>query len=642
MNTKAAMNKIETFPKTVEIQTPKNSPSFSSLQRTLYEDFDRIPLEKLRQIPLPLDGKDKPKTKSQLVMAFSDFFASLSLNTFESWLRCFPPLSQEILRDAALFGYAVLEAYKAKSDRPLLEKDRLYSSWDIKLEAGLKLGFLWTVINIDKAVAGLPAILREVIRPWFAGPPEASLSGCAIDENAGDVYNNAGIVYNNALEVADSFPLLCEALPAALTAALSEERGPDDAAIKLKPFPKRQLAALRSQCGFKPFPQVYDKAPDALDLAARFTLCMTAMKPRRPGDGQDGIKRLVQTFFGIGEKTAAGGQEASPYQLDYLEIAVLTAHFKKKSVGWGHYRKPPPSRGIFRKILTWIAQDERWFSTERLARYIQINETEFNFIPARMEDRLSIKAASLVVEGVEYHCDWDEKDIWPFTSLRCDLLVRPLLNAYCYLFAALGLLEITQKTPPEPVTAGSNKTKPFSLYDALDAVRITGLGRWCLGLTETRPGRIQEQYEAMADKELLLVTVRGSSFERSLYLDAIGNKLGEDRWRISPRSFVSGCADIQDIEERISRFKRLIDPHPAPHWEALFSQALDRADFLRRNLVPAAVYYLGDQRGLTEELLNDPALESCAMRAEGRLLVVPDKHKKKFCDLLANHGVMYP
>ena len=635
------MNKAETFSKTVEIQTPKASLSFASLQHSLYEDFDKMPLEKLRQIPLPLDGKDKPKNKSQCVMALSNFFASLSLNTFESWLCCFPPLSQEILRDAALFGYAVLDAYKAKSDKPLLEKDRLYYSWDIKLEAGLKLGFLWTVINIDKAVAGLTTALREVIRPWFAGPPEASLSGCAIDEAIGLAGGKAdGLVYNNALEVAGSFPLLCEALPAALTAALSEERDPDDTVIKLKPFPKRQLAALRSQCGFKPFPPVYDKAPDALDLAARFTLCTTAMKPQRPGDGQDGIKGLVQTFFGIGE-TPKGGKEASLYQLDYLEIYVLTAHFKKKSIGWGHYRKPPPSRGIFRRILTWIAQDGRWFSTERLARYIQINETEFNFIPPRMEDRLFIQAASLVVEGIEYHCDWSGKDIWPFTSFRRDLLVRPLFNAYCYLFAALGLLEITQKTPPEPVTAGPNKTKPFSLYDALDAVRITELGRWCLDLTETRPGRIQEQYEAIADKELLLVTVQGSSFERSLYLDAIGSKLGDDRWRISPRSFVSGCADIQDIEERISKFKRLIDPHPASHWEALFSQARDRADFLNRNIVPAAVYYLGDQRSLTEELLNDPALASCAMRAEGRLLVVPDKHKKKFYDLLANHGVMY-
>jgi hypothetical protein len=68
---------------------------------------------------------------------------------------------------------------------------------------------------------------------------------------------------------------------------------------------------------------------------------------------------------------------------------------------------------------------------------------------------------------------------------------------------------------------------------------------------------------------------------------------------------------------------------------------MDRPGLLNQRAVPATVYYLGDKRSLAEELLNDPALASCAMRAEGQLLVVPDKHKKKFHDLLANHGIMY-
>jgi hypothetical protein len=58
------------------------------------------------------------------------------------------------------------------------------------------------------------------------------------------------------------------------------------------------------------------------------------------------------------------------------------------------------------------------------------------------------------------------------------------------------------------------------------------------------------------------LTVQGSSLERTVYLDRIGRKLGPDRWRISPDSFIAGCADKKQIEERTHKFKALIDPSP--------------------------------------------------------------------------------
>jgi hypothetical protein len=526
----------------------------------------------------------------------------------------------------------IIEKYKAEAGKALVIKEKSYS-WIIKLEPWLNLDFLWTSRDFDIVSVGMPAALREALRPWFAPPPEALLDGCVLD--------TTGVVFNNALEISGSLPLLCEALPAALAETLEE---PDkeytyERYHNLRPFNKKQLNALRGRCGFKQFPPVYEKTPDPLDLAARFILCMTGLKPQRPEDGQDGLKKLVEEFFVL-NKDKKDLDDNDSYKWNYFEIHVLTAHLRKKSLSWGHYRGPPPSRQIFLKILTMIAKDGRWFSPLSLARYVLINERLFNFILPQLEDRLSIRALSVVIDGVTFKYDYGETGFSPLAAFRFDLLLRPLFNAYCYLFAALGLLEITQKKAPEPVTATGGKTKPISPYDALEAVRITDLGRWCLGLSEEQPGRLQEQYEAIADNELLLVTVRGFSFERTLYLDSIGEKLGEDRWRISPRSFISGCTGKPEIEERINKFRRLIDKNPAPHWEALFSNVLERSGFQNR-IVPAAAYYMGGSRDLFEELLNDPALSSCAMRAEGGMLLVPDKLKKKFIDLLSDHGVVY-
>ncbi|GHU02974.1 hypothetical protein FACS1894147_06120 [Spirochaetia bacterium] len=632
---------IETYPKSVETQTPETIDEVSVRQRALLEGLEFLPIDVLRSIPLPdMDEKnEKDKPKNKLLQDLSSFYAFSSEEQLDVWLSWFPPLSQKILRDISQFYCVIIDKYKKEADKPLVIKENSVYSWNTRLEHWLNLDFLWVSKTLDIVSIGMPAVLREALRPWFVPAPEASLEGCVIEDNA-------GVVFSNALEVSGSLPLLCEALPAALSETVKEgDKEPSrERGFNLRPFNKKQLDALRGRCGFKQFPAVYgngyyEKTPDSLDLASRFILCMTGLKPERPEDGQDGLKKLIEEFFAIDKSKKDLNDPVSP-KWNYFEMNVLTAHLKKRTLPPGHYRGPPPSRQVFLKILTMIAGDGRWFSTASLARYILINEYLFNFVHPQSENRLYIKAGSLALDGVVYKCAKGETDLFPLASLRFDLLLRPLFNAYCYLLAALGLLELTQKNPPEPVTNALKKTRPISPYDALDAVRVTNLGRWCLGLTEERPGRLQEQYEAIADHELLLVTVRGFSFERTLYLDTIGEKLGEDRWRISPRSFISGCTGKPEIEDRIKKFRRLIDKEPAPHWEALFRNALERAGFQAR-IVPATAYFLGGSRSLAEDLLNDPLLSSCAMRAEGGMLLVPDRLKKKFLDLLSDHGVLY-
>ncbi|MDR3301658.1 MAG: hypothetical protein LBT01_03905, partial [Spirochaetaceae bacterium] len=117
--------------------------------------------------------------------------------------------------------------------------------------------------------------------------------------------------------------------------------------------------------------------------------------------------------------------------------------------------------------------------------------------------------------------------------------------------------------------------------------------------------------------------------------------LGEDRWRVSPESFIRDCENTDNIEARVEQFKTLIDDKPAPHWEMLFSRALSRADFFNNSIFKATVFYLGDNIELLNDLLEDGELASCTMRAEGRLLVVPAKSLKKFLELLSKHGIAH-
>jgi len=364
---------------------------------------------------------------------------------------------------------------------------------------------------------------------------------------------------------------------------------------------------------------------------------MNNFKPRRPKDGQDGIKNLVGAFFS--EKSLYPKSWIFPDRA-YLEYNICIDHLSRTP---GYYLENdemlPPSRKIFEDILTHVARDGNWFDADKLAEYIRISGKSFSFCDQYMEHQLKVKAETFEFDGLSLTPAYND-EFHPNGIMRYYLLVRPLFKAYCYIFAALGLLEITQEMPPL-VSSYRKKQYPFSVYDSLKAIRITELGRWCLGLTDKRPPKPVQEYQAIADRELLLVTVQGNSLERRVYLDKIGQHLGENRWRISPASFISGCINKRQIADRIERFKSLIDPNPAPHWEQLFKKILDRAGLFDAKRSDMLLYDLPENRELQEELLRDPEIKRIVRRVEGRMLAIAARDQAKFYTLLGEHGIAH-
>jgi hypothetical protein len=398
---------------------------------------------------------------------------------------------------------------------------------------------------------------------------------------------------------------------------------------------KRDLAELRQSSGLPPFPLTGDFAPDSAELSARFVFMMKNGQIQRPKDGQKAAKSLVDAFFS--EETLYPKSYYYPDR-SALEFNILIDHLSRTS---GYYvredKSLPPSRAAFKRIMMDIAADGRRFDVDKLARRLKLSGAPFFFADTDIEENLKWKAQSLTLGGIEYKQDYYD-EFHPEGLLRYELLVKPLFKAYCFLFACLGILEITLEEPPLPGLA-RGKPCPISPYDSLKTVKITEMGLWCLGMTNKAPKPPERQYEAIADKELLLVTVRGESLERKVYLDKIGRKLGEDRWRISPASFISGCVSKRDIEDRIERFRSLIDPNPAPHWINLFEKLRSRSGLFSFPEDGYLVFRLPDDRALTEELLSDRDLAPVVLRAEGRLLIVPAKNEKKFFALLGEHGI---
>ncbi|MDR3138823.1 MAG: hypothetical protein LBT95_04010 [Treponema sp.] len=619
--------------------------------------LQQLSVEEIKKYYVPLLGDKKitVSNKKTLVKVLAEALIFTKEKEFREWFSRFPAITQKLLYRLA-FDYLVpVKKLEEEFGTVLVEKSPGHSwpqKWFFKKELGIDLP-IYT--QYRQTLVALPLAVREILTPWLIPPPSLTLEACAVD---GDV----GPTWDNSAEIADSLPLLYDAI----TDFFLDERSSDSRYKNIRGFKKKDAEGLRASSAFKPFPvldsqdaegqtadqkrgrkaaarasggndvKVQELVPDSADLTARFILAMKNFSIVRPEDGQKEVKALVKAFF---DEESQYKDYLNPSDRHSLEYNVLFDHITKGNEYYLKYEGSlPASRKSFREILMSCAKDGRAFDADKIARRISRTFQPFFFYFSNIERSLRYRADTITVEGLEFSLEYYDS-FEPKGIMEYYLLIAPVFKAYCYLFAALGILEITQAMPPL-ARMQNEKLKPLSPYDSLKTFRVTEFGKWCLDLTKKCPIRTVSEYQAIADKDLLLVTVQGNSLERTIYLDKIGRKLGSNRWRISPDSFIAGCTEKKHLEERISKFKALIDPEPAPHWFALFEKTLNRAGLFDYPLNGHLVYQLPADRNVAEELLRDPEFRSLVHRAEGGLLVVPEKNLKKFHAVLNAHGIV--
>jgi len=608
-----------------ETRTPLDLPPLKQRKQTLTKHITQHTIEHFKNVHKLFFNKTITASKAEWIKTIVDLLSFPDEEHFRDWFFKLPELTQIVLYHGTFTDYVAIPSLEKKYDVSLTEKRIVYSwraEWKFKPE--LKLDSLQIGTNCDCPITIIPGYLQKILSTWLVPPVYAELSDCRTAEQSES--------WDCSPLISDTIPLLYDALPLVME-GIGEQSA--DRVVR-NGFKKKETNELRSSTGFQPFSMENEYAPSSVDIAARFILCMRNFKLKRPNDGQEEVRKLVQAFFG--EKTQYP-KSWDFTDMAYLEFNVCLDHLNRPS---GYYIQNedalPLSRKVFQEILLYVARDGSWFDADSLAEHIRITRKDFRFCGNHLEGRLKVKAESFVFDGLSLTSGYD--DFHPEGILYFYLMVRPLFKAYCHIFAALGILEITQ-VKPLLVKISRSKHHPFSVYDSLKAIRITEFGRWCLGISNKSPPKPSREYQAIADRELLLVTVQGNSMERRLYLDKIGQRLGEDRWRISPASFITGCINKRQIAERIDRFKLLIDPEPAPHWEQLFKKVIDRAGLFDSRRTDILIYDLPEDRELLEELLRDPEIKRIVRRVEGRMLAIIAKDQPKFHALLSEHGIAH-
>ncbi len=580
------------------------------------DDLNDLTIEQLTRAFHSLAGKDPVgKQKYEVCKQVARLLDFDDQQGFDLFFASLPPYLQELIQRAAFEQIVDIRSLKTSVEEPLVVKESMWYTYHSSLRPNpaLRVGLFAALSEHELQI--YPAF-AAYFPSWLPKPALYTLQPLSAIE---------GTPWSVNLEISSVMPLLVEA-----AAEMMKSKFEDD--VIRKGLLKRDIKNLRASCALEPFAVASSYGLDPIELFVQALVHLKEKALTRPADGESFVKELVKRFFFDPKLTS---KDMNGVELEYY---TLLGQFSKSAYAYSVEFKYQVRKSLKDLLLQMYGGGE-WFSVENLFQSFVMHGNEFELWNSDILDRvLFLRGDAIETELGSYTPSPYDKGFRAQGTLKRMLFEKPLFKAYCYLFAVLGLVEIGEK--PAPLVLSKNgKMHPLTPYEGICSMKLTPFGAWCLDFTDERPQARKEEFETIADTNLLLVTFKGLSLERRLFLEQIGDAMGSERYKISEASFIRGCTDPSDIQTRIERFKSLIEPDPSERWLSFFSMVEKKATLFAYGQ-PVLLYTFPDDSAIRKMFALDPAFRKIIIRAEGNRIVIQEKDQALFRKLLAGQGYL--
>ncbi|MDY0289598.1 MAG: hypothetical protein RBR15_12305 [Sphaerochaeta sp.] len=594
----------------------KAEKPFSPKGEELLDDLNDLTIEQLTGAYRSLAGKDPVgKQKYELCKQLARLLDFDDQQGFDLFFASLPPYLQELIHRATFEQVVDIRSLENSGEEPLIIKQSMWYTYHCSMQANpeIRVGLFVALSEYELQI--YPAF-AAYFPSWLPKPALYTLQPLPGIE---------GTPWSVNLEISSVMPLLVGA-----AAEMMKSKFEDD--VIRKGLLKRDIKSLRASCALEPFGVASSYGLDPIELFVQALVHLNEKNLTRPADGESYIKELVQRFFFDPKLTS---KDMNGVELEYY---TLMGQFSKSAYAYSVEFKYQVRKGLKDLLLQMYGGGE-WFSIENLFQSFVMHGNEFKLWNSDILDRvLFLRGDAIKTEVATYTPSPYDKGFRAQGILKRMLFEKPLFKAYCYLFAVLGLVEIGEK--PAPLVLSKNgKMHPLTPYEGICSMKLTPFGAWCLDFTDERPQARKEEFETIADSNLLLVTFKGLSLERRIFLEQIGDAMGSERYKISEASFIRGCTEPSDIQTRIERFKSLIEPNPSERWLSFFSMIEKRATLFAYGQ-PVLLYTFPDDSAIRKMFALDPAFRKIIIRAEGNRIVIQEKDQALFRKLLAGQGYL--
>ena len=274
-----------------------------------------------------------------------------------------------------------------------------------------------------------------------------------------------------------------------------------------------------------------------------------------------------------------------------------------------------------------------WVSVEEFSRFIRASGHAFEV--ARDPWKLYIGAAQYGSLGYSGSHDWE---VLQYRYMLC------LLFEYA---ATLGMVDVAFMEPNQAPRNfgnmwGTDDLEFLSRYDGLALFRITPLGAYCLGASESYAcATPQSQVRLSVLPSLQVKVVDGElSMEEAVTLEAWGVQETPRSWRLDRQKVISAVERGHSLDD-LRVFLQSRDEQPLPETAESFITTCRKNSNALKVIGTALLIECRDEP--TAEFIAGHKLNpGLCQRAGGRRLVVRLEHEEKFRALVRTLGLGMP
>lgn len=270
---------------------------------------------------------------------------------------------------------------------------------------------------------------------------------------------------------------------------------------------------------------------------------------------------------------------------------------------------------IISKIMPIMVQFRvgKWVSVKNIVKYIFLRDIE-------MFESMNLEAFYIFYERNRSYSHKDKLFVGPENNHQ--LLLGPLIKGIIFLFASFGWLEAAYDLPENEEFQVYNK--PYlSIYDGVKYARLTKLGEFVFGISNayTPPLTTKKEIKITLDENRLLLTINGNDKVTKMIIQDMMEKISDSCFKMTYDIFLKQCKSKEDINGKISLFKKCVQVQLPKIWEDFFNTSLARITPLKLQS-GLKIYQLGDDRELLHLFAADKILNKNVLKVEGRCVAI--------------------
>ena len=239
--------------------------------------------------------------------------------------------------------------------------------------------------------------------------------------------------------------------------------------------------------------------------------------------------------------------------------------------------------------------------------------------------RISATSNSEFIGYVEAGYHKDILRVGKYDEIPYPLLYRyisePVAKMVLFIFGSFGLADLV---------IDDSDSCTFSYYDPIRGVRLTPLGRYILGLTESFELSSEKtaEYEIFEDR-LVVRCVSKEKVADTLLTDVM-EPLGGGRYVMTEASFLKNCRSGIEIDSKISFFKSVVSPKNAlpDIWQDFFKKVKAKSGGLSACSLATYVLYKIDpsRKDLLQAFSTDSYILAHTIKVEGYKVLIEKNH----------------